>query len=104
MAYSLVMTACASREDAKIIIDEILQKRLAACVQLQEVESFYPWKGKIENSKEILLLIKTKSALYKELEQAISAKHKYEIPEIIHTPIAGGLGAYLNWIDEVTKA
>ena len=103
MEYSLIMTTCENKEDAREIIEAHLEKKLAACVQIKEIESFYTWKGKVENSKEILLLIKTKSELYKEVEEAILKMHKYETPEIVQIPFANGLKEYLNCIDEVTK-
>lgn len=103
MAYSLIITTCATKEDAKEIINALLGAKLAACVQTQEIESFYIWKGKAENSKEVILFIKTKSELYKEAETAILSRHKYETPEIVEIPFRNGYPGYLRWIDAVTK-
>lgn len=103
MAYSLIITTCENKDDAKVIIDALLIKKLAACVQLQNIESFYTWKGRVENSNEIMIFIKTKSKLYKEVESTIKKFHKYDVPEIIEIPITSGLPAYFNWIDEVTS-
>lgn len=103
MTYSLIMTACANKEEVKAIIEELLVKKLAAFVQIKEVESFYTWRGKVENSAEVLVCIKTKHDLYKEVEKTILEKHSYETPEIIEIPITDGHQKYLNWIDEVTK-
>ena len=67
------------------------------------IESFYKWQGEIENSKEMLLQIKTKTTLFEKVKQEIELQHEYEIPEIIITPIINGNQPYLKWIDEETQ-
>ena len=101
-AYSVVLTTAASREDAREIAEKVLREKLAACVQLVPIESFYTWKGEVAREDEILLLLKTREALYPELESAIIAMHKYRTPEIVLLPVDNGSAAYLAWIDEVT--
>lgn len=102
MAYSLIITTCGNKKDAKAIADLLLREKLAACVQIQNIESFYSWEGKTQNSKEVMIFIKTKSELYNEVEKAILKAHKYQIPEIIEISINNGLPAYFKWIDDVT--
>ena len=81
----------------------LVSKRLAACVQLvSKLESHYRWKGKKEISREILLIIKTRSSLYKKVEAAILKNHSYEVPEIICLPISKGSKTYLNWLAKET--
>jgi len=83
----------------------LVSKRLAACVQiLPGLESHYRWKGKQEASKEVLLIIKTRTSLYKPLEKAILKHHPYEVPEILCLPITRGSKSYLNWIDKEVAA
>lgn len=103
MEFLMVITTCENKEDAKSIATNLLKKELAACIQIQSVESLYTWKGDIANDPEQLLFIKTKQSLYKEVENEILLTHKYETPEIIALPIINGSNGYLNWIGEVTK-
>ncbi len=102
MSYSIVMTTCSNREEAESLAQSILDQRLAACVQLSDVDSFYIWDEKLNRDAEVRLLIKTTDALYAKLEEHITENHLYEIPEIVMFPIASGAQNYLNWIDEVT--
>ena len=101
--YCLIMTACSSREEAEKIAASLVRNRLAACVQITGITSFYEWKNKFTKDNEMLLLIKAKAALYKEIEAFISRNHSYEVPEIIELPIRNGLGNFFNWIDEVSS-
>ena len=100
--YCFIMTACSSREEAENLASSLVKNRLAACVQITEITSFYEWKNKFTKDNEMLLLIKAKAALYKEIEAFISRNHSYEVPEIIELPIRNGLGSFFNWIDEVS--
>ena len=79
--------------------------KLAACVQIVSgVQSFFSWVGKVDNSEENLLLIKTTAECYGELEKRIKAMHPYELPEIIAVPIHTGSPEFLSWIDDCTKS
>lgn len=98
--YCLVLTTYADEENGKKIIDALLSQRLAACVQVMPIQSYYHWQGEIAHDKEQLLLIKTKIALYPEVEETIIAHHAYELPELIQVPIASGFAGYLNWIEK----
>jgi periplasmic divalent cation tolerance protein len=94
------MTACANSDDAKPIIEGLLEKRLAACVQALPIDSHYIWKGKVENASEVLLLIKCKTSNFAAIKDEILRLHPYELPEIVQIPIADGLDRYLAWIGE----
>ena len=98
--YCLVITTYADEENGKKIIDALLTERLAACVQVMPIQSYYHWQGKIANDDEKLLLIKTKSSLYTKVEKAIIAHHAYELPEVIQLPISAGFSGYLNWLNK----
>jgi len=101
--YAVVLSTCATEEDAKPIIDSLLSKGLAACVQILPINSYYLWKGSVENDSEVLLLIKCKRSKFENIKNEILDIHNYEIPEIIQVPITGGLDKYLAWIDDPGK-
>jgi periplasmic divalent cation tolerance protein len=100
----LVITNLPDRESAGKLAHLLIEKRLAACVNvLSPCRSVYRWKGKIEDAEEFPMLIKTTHTRYAELEAAIRAAHPYELPEIIAVPLAGGLPAYLEWVEAETR-
>lgn len=99
----LVLVTCASSAEAKRIARAIVQQRLAACVNILPgaVISIYHWKGKVETSRERLLLIKTSRMRLAKLQVAVERLNSYEVPEFIALPIATGSRAYLAWLDSV---
>ena len=100
----LVITNLPDRDSAGKLAHALIEKRLAACVNiLSSCRSVYRWQGKIEDAEEFPMLIKTTRERYPELEVAIRAWHPYELPEIFSVPLAGGLPAYLEWVDSETK-
>jgi len=100
----LVLTNLPDRDAAVKLARGLVERRLAACVNvLAGCTSIYRWKGEIENAQEVPVLIKTRSALYEELEAAISELHPYEVPEIIAVPVVRGLAEYLAWVGEGTS-
>lgn len=95
----LVLTMLPERAAAEALARELLAARLAACIQIgATVHSLYHWKGEIETADETPVAIKTCAGLYSRLEEAIRARHPYELPEIVAVPITDGLPAYLDWI------
>ncbi len=94
----VVITTCASAEEADFLASELIKNRLAACVQILSVQSHYWWDEAVNRSQEKQLLIKTMESRYAELERKILEKHSYECPEIILLPIEGGFSGYLDWI------
>ena len=101
----LVLTNLPDRAAAERIADLLVEKRLAACVNiLAPCRSVYRWKGAVQHDEEHPLLIKTTRERYPEMEQALRAAHPYELPEIIAVPIERGLPAYLAWVAGETQA
>jgi periplasmic divalent cation tolerance protein len=101
-SFLQVITTTESREEAKIIAQQLVDEKLAACVQIWgPVESTYRWKKKVETAEEWMCIIKTREDLYKKLEKVIISLHSYETPEIIALPIIKGSPDYLQWLDEV---
>lgn len=98
--YSLVTSTCADKESAKAIAGLLVERRLAACVQIFPIESLYVWQGGVCDDNEVILLIKSKPELFDEIAAVIKENHSYEVPEVVQLPITGGLPEYLRWIDE----
>lgn len=96
--FIIINTTCKNASEAKKIAKILLEKKLTACIQMQKIESSFFWQEKICHSKEILLTIKTKIALYQEIEKEILANHSYKIPEIIAINIENGHKKYLKWL------
>ncbi len=98
-AIVVFMTA-AHGEEAGRLAEMLVEKRLAACVQiLPEMESVYRWQGKVERQREVLLIAKTTRSRFEELEKEVRARHSYETPEIIALPLTAGSSPYLEWLN-----
>lgn len=101
--HSVVITTTNSTEISEKIAKALLSEKLAACIQISNIKSYYTWKDEMAIDDEQILLIKCKTSDFKDIENCIKSNHTYEIPEIIMLPINDGLPAYLNWINEVTR-
>jgi len=103
--FRLVLVTCPSLPEARKISRSLLQKHLAACVNIHTtpVESIYRWKGKIETTREHLLIIKTTTRRLKSLEKEVLRLHSYETPEFLVLPISAGSKSYLRWLSEACK-
>ena len=102
--YIQVSTTAGSKEDAQKIARGVVEKRLAACAQIMgPITSTYRWQGRTEEEEEWLCLMKSRSALYDQLDSAIKAVHPYEEPEIIALPIVSGSQGYLDWLKRETE-
>lgn len=102
--YIQVFTTVENKRDAEKIARVLVEKRLAACVQIVgPVASTYRWKGKIETAEEWLCIIKSRQTLYADLEKAIKEVHPYETPEIIALPVVAGSKDYLEWLSSELK-
>jgi periplasmic divalent cation tolerance protein len=98
--FCIVLVTCGSAAEARKIAEALVKKRLAACVNLvaAPVESVYRWKGKLDKSRERLLIIKTSKTRLRALEREVLRLHSYETPECIALPISDGSSKYLSWI------
>lgn len=95
---------CESREQADKIAQELLQKRLVACVNIVPgLTSMYWWQGKIETATEVMLMIKTRQERVRDVIAAVKALHSYSVPEVISVPIEQGNPDYLRWIAAETE-
>lgn len=94
----VITTSVAARDEAQRIARTLIAERLAACVQVMPIESYYRWEGAIEQASELLLVIKTSAARAPAAQARILALHSYEVPELLVTPVVGGTPAYFDWI------
>jgi periplasmic divalent cation tolerance protein len=101
----IVLVTCSSTKEAKRIARALVGRRLAACGNIftAPVNSIYRWKGRVERSSEVLLILKTTRKRFAQLQAAVQQLHSYEVPEIIALPVAEGFSGYLNWISESTS-
>jgi periplasmic divalent cation tolerance protein len=100
----VVMVTCGSEEEATKIATSLVEERLAACVNIiSPVRSIYRWEGKIWDEREWLLIIKTKTKRFEDLEKKVKSLHSYSVPEIIGLPIVEGSVSYLKWLEETTQ-
>jgi periplasmic divalent cation tolerance protein len=99
--YVQVISTAGSEEQAGQIASLLVERRLAACVQVVgPIVSRYRWQGEVEEEREWQCLAKTTRAAYEAVEAAIREVHSYDEPEVIATPIVAGSAGYLAWIDE----
>ena len=101
--FCITLTTTNNDETTQKIINSVLQKELAACIQTMPVNSHYIWEGEVCCDNETLLIIKTKKACYAELEQVIVSNHDYEVPQVVQVPFTEGFNPYLAWIEENTR-
>lgn len=102
--YIQIQTTLSNKEDAVRLAKEVVNLRLAACVQIQTCTSLYRWQGNVEQDEEYLLAMKSRKDLYPELEQCILNLHPYDEPEIIALPIITGSPTYIQWMNQELRA
>ena len=99
MSYIIVLMTASNKEEAIKIVRILLEEKLVACANIIDaVSSFYWWKGKIEEDKEVLVIMKSHKNLFKNLSSRIMELHSYEVPEILAIPIVNGSSSYLDWM------
>jgi len=100
----IVLSTAGSEEEARKIARHLVEQKLAACVNIiPRVESIYRWQQRVESSAECLLLIKTTSAKFPAVRDAIQKLHSYELPECVALNIEDGSADYLDWIEKSVK-
>lgn len=102
----IVLVTCATLAEARRIARAVVRRRLTACVNiiLSPVESLYTWKGKLEKTREYLLVMKTTAKRTAELEREVKRLHSYDVPEFIALPITEGSVEYLSWLEDSVSA
>jgi periplasmic divalent cation tolerance protein len=100
----LVLTTAGSVAEAQKIAHELVERRLAACVNvIPRIQSVYRWEGKVETAEEYLLLIKSIKGRVPEVQAMIKELHSYQLPECIVLSIEGGSAEYLNWVADSVR-
>jgi periplasmic divalent cation tolerance protein len=96
-----VTTTTGTRQDAEEIASELVSRRLAGCVQVSgPIVSTFRWQGKTETAEEWMCTAKTSRDHLEGIQELLNRIHRYEVPELIATPIVGGSEAYLKWLGE----
>ena len=104
MSETVTFTTCKDRRQATAIARALVKEKLAACVNIvPAVASIYVWEGKLEEGREVLLIIKSRAALSKRLTARVKQLHSYAVPEVVTIPIASGNPDYLRWVRESTR-
>ena len=97
----VVLSTCATEEEAGKLARLLVDERLAACVSVApRVRSFYRWKGAVETSEEWLLVVKSSRRLFPAVTAALKKAHSYEVPEALAIPVVDGAADYLGWLGE----
>ena len=100
----MILTTCPDEAVASRIARELVESGLAACVsRVGPVHSTYRWQGAIQDEPEVLLVIKSLTTRYPELQMRLKSLHPYEVPEIIALPVTSGLADYLSWLEGAVR-
>ncbi len=95
----IVLCTCPDETVSRLIADDLVSRRLAACVSLiPGVQSVYEWQGRLEHNLEVQLMIKTTAAAYSALETRIRVLHPYEVPECLAIRVERGASDYMDWV------
>lgn len=102
--YCVILVTVGSEEEGAKIANTLLSEKLAACINIVPIQSFYTWQGEIHQDREWQLLIKTRLHLFEKLAERVQTLHSYDVPEIVALPIVAGSSAYLSWISDNTQS
>ncbi len=100
MKLIAVYTTVATKDEARKIAKALVERKLAACAQITEIESFYSWQDAVQNEPEFRLLFKTTEAQYKAVEAAILELHSYDLPAIYAVSVEHAHEPYAAWVIE----
>ncbi len=99
MDFAIILTTASAVEEGQSIANTLVEKQLAACVNIiPNISSVYRWEGQIQSETEVLLLIKTTKDLEAKVYREVQNVHSYDTPELITLPITNGSDAYLDWM------
>lgn len=95
-----VFTTVSTADQAEALARATVERRLAACVQVEAIHSTYHWQGKVASASEMRLMLKTSRSLYPALEAALRELHPYDVPAIFALPVSEALPEYAAWLQE----
>ncbi|PVX25291.1 MAG: cytochrome C biogenesis protein CcdA [Candidatus Bathyarchaeum sp.] len=99
MSYNIVIMTAPNKQEAAEIVHTLLEERLIACANiLDSVQSFFWWKGKIDEENEAMVVMKSHSSLFEKLSKRVLELHSYDTPEILALPVVNGSQSYLDWM------
>jgi len=101
--FAIILTTASAVEEGRSIANTLVEKQLAACVNIIKISSVYRWEGQIQSETEVLLLIKTTKDLEAEVYREVQAVHSYDTPELITLPITNGSETYLDWLTAAVR-
>ena len=96
----VILTTTDNQQVVDKLTISLLEANLAACIQVDNIVSYFKWEGKISSVPEYRIMIKAKSDNYNTIEKMITDTHNYDLPQIIKLDIQDGLPAYLNWVTQ----
>jgi periplasmic divalent cation tolerance protein len=104
MEALVVYITAPNEEEAAKIAKILVEERLAGCVNIvKDIRSIYSWQGKLEDEKEVLMIVKTRLELFSALTSKVKELHSYTVPEVIAMPIVDGSEEYIKWLKEATS-
>ena len=100
-SYAVALITCSSKEEAERIAKSLVEAKLAACVNIVTgVRSLFWWEGRVDETDEALMIVKTRLDKLERLVEEVKKLHSYAVPEVVALPIVEGLSDYLKWLDE----
>ena len=104
MNVNFIYMTAGSKDEARKIGSELVNSKLAACVNiLENMSSIYMWQGEVQNDREVVMIAKTTEACVPQLIEKVKSLHSYDCPCIVSLPVSGGNPAFLDWINEEVK-
>ncbi len=101
--FVTILVTAASEAEAEVIADQLLSAKLIACANIVGgVRSVFSWAGAVQRESEVLIIMKSRQALFQEIEQKVRQLHSYDVPEILAIPILTGSEPYLQWLGDET--
>lgn len=100
----VVLVTAKDAAEAEKISGHLLRRKLIACANIVKgVKSLFWWEGKIDSASEVLLVMKSRKAVFSKIVKEVKANHSYQVPEIIALPVVAGQKDYLSWVKESVK-
>jgi len=97
--HIVVLTTAKDTKEAKKIAKALVSDKLIACANItKDIHSFFWWQGKIDQAKEVLIIMKSKKQHLNKIIKKVKTLHSYDVPEVIALPVVGGHKGYLDWV------